>query len=268
MTHKNIALSALVVALFSLVGLQAAHATREPRPIQVDHRVRVIIYQPDQVFRFTGHYRYQSAIEFAQDEEIQTISMGDSTAWMLNPSGNRLFLKPVEQDATTNMTLITNKHVYLFELHAHDTDDIGDKEMVFIMRFIYPDSDAAQTVSQYLDSVPMPDLEKDAGRYNFAYTISGSDEVAPIRIFDDGEFTYFEFRDKNAELPAFFWVDKEGNESLINYRTRGDYIVVERVSNRFTLRQGNEIVCVFNEAGSAWKSRQQISGQVKRVDGR
>lgn len=225
-----------------------ALAGREPRPIKVDHRVRTIMFQPDEVYKFTGHYRYQSSIEFGEGEEIKTISMGDSTSWMLNPSGNLLFLKPIEQDATTNMTLITNRHTYLFELHARETDDINDDNMVFIMRFLYPDGNDSKSVTQYLDRVPTPDLENDAGKYNFNYSISGSDDIAPIRIFDDGEFTFFQFRDKNAEVPAFFWVDDDGSEALINYRTRGDYIVVERVTKRFTLRHGSTIVCVFNEA--------------------
>lgn len=237
----------LVATVLALCLAMPAHAMREARPIQIDHRVRTVLYQPDQVYKFTGHYRYQSSIEFGLDEEIRTISMGDSTAWMLNPSRNRLFLKPIEQDATTNMTLITDKHTYLFELHAQETDDINDKDMTFILRFIYQDQSDMQGVTGYLDAVPVPDLKLDAGKYNFRYTISGADTIAPVRIFDDGEFTYFQFRDKNADIPAFFNVDSQGAESLINYRTRGDYIVIERVSKRFTLRHGTDIVCVFNE---------------------
>jgi type IV secretion system protein VirB9 len=200
------------------------------------------------VYKYTGYYRYASVIEFSHDEEIRTISMGDSTAWMLNPSGFRLFLKPVEQDATTNMMLITNKRVYLFELHARETDDIDDKDMVFVTRFVYTDGDgggSGATITNYLDSVPDP--LSDPAKYNLKYSISGTDEIAPIRIFDDGQFTFFQFRDKNAEVPAFFMVDDKGNEALINYRTRGDYIVVERVAKRFTLRHGDLIVCVFND---------------------
>ncbi len=242
----------LIVSLLAvLLASQPAQAAREPKPISTDHRVRLMVYQPDQVYKYTGHYRFQSSIEFAPDEQIQTISMGDSTSWMLNPSGNRLFLKPLDQDATTNMTLITNKRVYLFELHAEETDDIDDKNMIFIMRFVYPETDdGLASVASYLDNVPQPDIEKEPGKYNLQYTISGTEEIAPIRIFDDGEFTYFQFRDKNAEVPAFFTVDLQGNEALINYRTRGDYIVVERVSKRFTLRHGGYVVCVFNEQKS------------------
>lgn len=244
--HSNgiAALVAVTIATFSM----DAFATRESRPIQVDHRVRTVMYQPDQVFSYTGHYRYQSAIEFGHDEEIKTISMGDSTVWMLNPSGYRLFLKPLEQDATTNMTVITNKHTYLFELHARETDDIDDKNMIFIMRFLYPDEGGEnQTVSHYLDNVPDPDHDPEPEKYNFNYTISGDDDYAPLKIFDDGQFTFFQFKNKNADIPAFYWVDDRNNEALINYRTRGDYIVVERVAKRFTLRHGDDIVCVWNE---------------------
>lgn len=67
-------------------------------------------------------------------------------------------------------------------------------------------------------------------------------------FFDDGEFTYFQFKDINASLPAFFKVDSERRESIINYRTVGDYVVVERVAQMFTLRNGNDVVCVFNDA--------------------
>jgi len=231
--------------LLALSFASPAYAIKEARPSQLDHRVRVVTYLPDEVYKYTGHYRYQSSIEFAHDETIQTISMGDSTAWMLNPSGYRLFLKPVEQDATTNMTVITNKRTYLFELHARETDDIEDKAMVFVMRFNYPEEIEAQSTTKFLDSVP--DVEEEPEKYNLKYTISGTDAIAPIRIFDDGQFTYFQFADKNADIPAFFMVDHLGNESLINYRTRGDYIVVERVAKRFTLRHGAFIVCVFND---------------------
>lgn len=228
-----------------------AYAVRESRPIKVDSRVRTIMYQPDAVFKFMGHYGFQSAIEFEEGETIGTISMGDSTGWMINPLGNRLFLKPVDQDATTNMTLITNRRTYLFELHAREATAIDDPDMVFVMRFIYPDQQNSEFLASGRDKVPIEDALENPDKYNFAYTISGTDRLAPIRIFDDGEFTYFEFKDKNADLPAFFQVDPQGKESLINYRMRDNYVVVERVASRFTLRYGNEVICVYNETRDA-----------------
>ncbi len=222
----------------------AAQATRDTRAIGTDSRIHVVMYSPDEVFKYTGHYGYQSSIIFAPDEEIQTISMGDSTPWQITPAGNRMFLKPVEQDAQTNMTVLTNKRSYLFELHAREAESIDDPLLIWVLRFIYPTE--SNSLAK-LDAVPDP-KEEGMENFNFNYTIRGSNVIAPIKIYDDGEFTYFQFRNRNAEIPAFYLVDSTNKESIINYRTRGDYIVVERVTGRFTLRLGSEVVCVYNEA--------------------
>lgn len=221
-----------------------AAATRDTRAIGTDSRIHVVMYSPDEVFKFTGHYTYQSSIIFAPDEEIQTVSMGDSTPWLITPAGNRMFLKPVEQDAQTNMTVLTNKRSYLFELHAREAESIDDPQLIWVLRFIYP---TESTSLARLDPAPDPKQEG-MENFNFNYTLRGSNVIAPIKIYDDGEFTYFQFRNKNAEIPAFYMVDAANNESIVNYRTRGDFIVVERVSSRFTLRQGTEVVCIYNEA--------------------
>ena len=237
--------SHLLLLAAALLCATPALALQEPRPIATDSRIRTVRYSPNEVYQFIGHYGYQSAIEFEADEQIQTVSIGDSVSWMVNPAGNRLFLKPIDQNALTNMTVITNKRSYLFELHAEETQDIRDREMVFAMRFIYPQADQSQM--DFTTFEAFPDIEKEPEKFNFRYTIRGSNVIEPIRIFDNGEFTYFEFRDKNAEIPAFFSVDSDGNEELVNFRKRGNYIVVERVSPRFTLRRGPDILCVYNE---------------------
>lgn len=232
--------------LLAIMLTTPAFALILPTPIATDARIKTVMYGPNEVYKFTGYYRYQSNIEFSADEEIATISLGDSVPWQINPIGNRIFIKPIDQDAVTNMTVITNKHVYFFELHAQEARDISDKNLIFSLRFMYPGEGDGSSVAN-IDHVP--DLEQeDLSKYNFRYTINGSEDISPIRIFDDGEFTFFEFRDKNGEVPAFYQVDNVGNESIINYRTRGSYIVVERVAARFTLRHGTSVVCVFNEA--------------------
>ena len=236
-------------ALVALFVATPALALQSPRPIATDSRIRTVRYSGNEVYQFIGHYGFQSAIEFETDEKIQTVSVGDSVAWLINPSGNRLFLKPIEQNALTNMTVITDKRSYLFELHAEETKDIRDKNMVFSYRFIYPQSDGSAVDFSQFEA--FPDIEKNPEKFNFNYSIRGSNVIEPIRIFDDAEFTYFEFKDKNAEIPAFFRIDSAGSEELINFRKRGNYIVVERVASRFTLRRGADIICVYNEAAPA-----------------
>jgi type IV secretion system protein VirB9 len=39
------------------------YAIKESRPTPIDSRIRVMIYNPDDVFKFTGYYGYQASIE-------------------------------------------------------------------------------------------------------------------------------------------------------------------------------------------------------------
>jgi type IV secretion system protein VirB9 len=237
-----------ITALLFLHALPAS-ALQEPRPLATDRRIQTVRYSANEIYDFIGHYGYQSIIEFAPDEEISTVSLGDSIAWQVNPVGSRLFLKPVEQDALTNMSVITNKRTYHFELHAEETENIRDKDMIFLLRFIYPD-DYAGDYSNFVNEDPLPDLTDPEvlKTLNFNYSIVGNDVAAPIRIFDDGEFTYMEFKDVNGDIPAIFWVDSGGEENLVNFRKNGSYIVIERVTSQFTLRSGPDVMCVFNES--------------------
>lgn len=231
-------------AVVTVASAEPALALQDPKPIATDRRIRTIVYNENEIFKYIGHYDYQSVIEFEANEEILTVSMGNSLTWQVVPAGNRMFVKPVAQDALTNMTVVTNKRTYHFEMHAEEPSGINDPNLVFVLRFIYGRG-AGISVSNIIDSVPDPMLEPE--KYNFNYALTGSEDIAPIRIFDDGEFTYFEFRDKNAEIPAFFLVYGDGSESIINFRTRGNYIVVERVAAQFTLRHGEDVVCIFNQ---------------------
>jgi len=234
----------LLFGFMAVSPLLPAHALKSPRPQGVDSRIHTIMYGEHEVFKFTGHYGYQSSIIFESGEKILTISMGDSIPWQITPSGNRIFLKPIDQDAQTNMTVLTNKRRYLFELHAEEALDINDPALIWEMQFIYPTSGI---IRRRVEKVPEPELEG-LDKFNFNYAIRGSSEIAPLKIYDDGEFTYFKFRDKNAEIPSFYQVAPNGEEAIINFRSRDDLIIVERVTSRFTLRIGQEIVCVYNEA--------------------
>ena len=78
-------------------------------PITTDSRIRTLVYNANEVYELKFYYNYQSFVEFSQDEEIEMISIGESFAWRLTPAGKRLFIRPLEIAAHTNMTIITNK---------------------------------------------------------------------------------------------------------------------------------------------------------------
>jgi type IV secretion system protein VirB9 len=233
--------------LIFVVVSSVASALQYPRATSGDSRIKLINYNSNAVHVYTGYYGYQSSIVFSPEEEIGTISMGDSTAWQLIPQNNRLFLKPMENNATTNVTIITNMRIYHFEFHAEEAKGINDPSISYEVHFVYPELASGITSGFGSGSAGYaPDLASPEG-LNFEYLVAGSDQIKPIRVFDDGQFTYMEFDGVNANLPAAFLVDSEGYESMINFRIAGNYMVIERVDARFTLRHGKEVACVINK---------------------
>jgi type IV secretion system protein VirB9 len=108
-------------------------------PITTDNRVKTYVYNENEVFPLVIFYGYQTSIEFAKGEEISTISMGDSYSWSMTPVGRRLFVKPLEENMHTNMTIITNKRAYQFDLFSKKIDGEFNNDLVYVMRFYYPE---------------------------------------------------------------------------------------------------------------------------------
>lgn len=240
------------LAIISLTFLSffissSANASQQPRYLGAEKKFRSFIYNPNDVYHYTGHYTYQGFIEFEAGESINTISMGDPSLWLFEHLQNRLFLKPVGEDSSeTNMTVITNKKIYHFELTAREASGIDDENLIFVVKFSYPDEGDRNIVEFPKVGVSdEPDM-RNLSIYNFSYQYTGDPSIAPVKVFDNGEFTYFQFAEKSAEIPAIFTVDGAGFESLVNFRAAGNYIIVERTAPQFTLRNGPDIVCVYN----------------------
>lgn len=246
MNNRFLAIAAIVgVLLLS----SSAWAIQESRPLPIDSRFRVITYLPGGIHKYTGFYDYQASILFEEGEEISTIAMGVTTGWYINPVQNRMFIKPISDqpiETNTNMLIITNKRTYHFLLEAAEATGIDDPNLVWETRFVY--AETGKDMVTQLGTSHGPDLSDPDKNYNFNYSISGDEYIAPLQVFDDGEFTYFKFPQKNADLPAFFLVDSDGREALVNFRIEGDYVVLERVTSQLTLRHGSDVTCVFNES--------------------
>jgi type IV secretion system protein VirB9 len=223
------------------------NATQYSKPIAINPHIRIINYSPNEIHAYTGFYNYVASILFEEGEKIITIAIGDPTAWQITPSGSRLFIKPLQDNADTNALIITDKRVYHFALDAREAGGINDKNLVFETRFAYPQITFSSPES--IQTSYIPDINENSN-LNFNYMVSGSENIKPIRIFDDGRFTYMEFPETNVSLPAVFDVDQNGFESTVNMRTVGKHLVIEKVGTVFTLRSDKEYVCVFNKSRS------------------
>ena len=126
------------------VGMLFATLASAAQPITTDSRIKTLVFNPNEVFTVTTHYGYQSNIEFGPKEVIDTISLGDRIAWQITPAGRRLFIRAQEENAHTNMTVVTNVRAYQFDLRSSAADAVfGSEELTYVVRFFYPEDAAA-----------------------------------------------------------------------------------------------------------------------------
>lgn len=84
---------------------------------------------------------------------------------------------------------------------------------------------------------------------NFAYQVADNEsELAPIRIFDDGHFTYFQFGEENLDsvrnLPAFYRVVDGTDQPFTNLQKEGGFVIATTTHDRWTLKSGRKWLCI------------------------
>jgi type IV secretion system protein VirB9 len=247
----------LVVLVFFLLGLTSV--ANGKTPITTDSRIKTFVYNENEVFHVTVQYGYQSSIEFGKNEEIETMSIGNSYSWQITPVERRIFIKAIEGAAHTNMTVITNKRTYQFELESKYPDDKLDEELVYVVRFFYPlenmdkpkpNNDMRIDMGKYEPAtveVAIPESAPKEPQYNFNYTLTGPDTIAPVKVFDDGQYTFLQFSNNNAVVPKLYTITGNGNENRVKYSRQGNYIVIKQLVNKMALKMNNDVVYLFNE---------------------
>lgn len=106
-------------------------------PIATDSRIKTYIYNDNDVYLVLVGGGFQSSVEFEKGEKVQTLSMGDAYSWSITPIENRLFIKPLENNIRTNMTVITNFRTYQFDI-VSKSDNANDSDISYVIRFYYP----------------------------------------------------------------------------------------------------------------------------------
>ena len=211
MNRKKLILIGLLLLGFTVV--RPALADQIPQDGAADPRVKTVAYRDNDVIRLKGHYGFTTLIEFGPHERVETTDMGDKDAWQVSRlnRGNMLFVKPLLPNADTNMNVLTNQHLYSFRLAAEKATSADADDLVYHLRFTYPD-DKDAGITNYTspeEPVASTSLVFDPKSLNFKYLYSGAKSLQPERVFDNGKYTYFQFKTLDS-TPAVFLVDREG----------------------------------------------------------
>lgn len=229
----------------SLLALAAltllASATASPA---ADPRIRYITFNNNAVVTVPAGLGVSTMIQLGSSEVIETISAGDTASWSIVPKKGSgiLFVKPLRENAETNVNIVTNQRVYALLLKGSAAADL---RAAFQVRLKYPDEDVnARLLAAAQESAKDPLLKDlDPNRLNYDYVFKGDTSLKPRVAFDDGTHMYLEFPD---EIPAIFVVEGKRQESLVNLRTQGKYVVVDKIAAQFTLRAGDKWLCLYN----------------------
>jgi len=245
-----------ILILILLFAPLMSMAKSIPQGGAADARIKKVDYDMDDVVQIVGHYGYSTHIQFADGEDVESVALGDSLAWEVSPVGNHIFMKPRENDATTNMTVLTTKHVYNFALLAYQNKNIENDNLYFQVRFKYPEQEAADAEKarrlaerkRKAEKVKELLADTDNEAVNWNYSGQGKESVKPDLVWDDGNFTYMKFG-ANRDMPAVFIKDDtDKKEALVNSHVEDDVIVLHRLSPKFILRKGRAVAAVINNA--------------------
>ena len=150
-------------ALIALAAMLASPALAQ------DPRLVERLYNPDEVVVIQGKTKVQATIEFGEGESIENVAIGDSNAWQVTPNqrANLLFVKPLSPSAQTNMTVVTNRHTYLFDLVASPR-----AKPLYMMRFTYPEPPPEEAEPQLAENA--------VGEANAIELMAATDPLAVI----------------------------------------------------------------------------------------
>lgn len=215
----------LLLAVAALASAPLAAQVRPQAEPGGDPRIQSVGYAPDQVVLIEGSPGYHITLELSPDERVETVAVGDSSAWQVtaNRRGDLLFIKALAGGVSTNMTVFTNVRTYNFDLAP-----VSSAQMAYTVRFRYPPPAAAE------EDLADPAAE---GRYR----LGGDKALRPSEISDDGVHTYIRWP-RDRALPAVYAVNDSGLEMLVNGMMReDDLFVIDSISRKLVFRIDGDV---------------------------
>jgi type IV secretion system protein VirB9 len=235
-----------------------------------DSRIQRINYQKETISKIYSVIGRVILIQFEPGETLQGessgVGLGDARAWVnLVARGNNVWLKQSAENPNTNLTIVTNRRTYLFDL-VQVTKLTAATYAVF---FRYPDTEMREAEQKAnVDAATaavkgrISQAEKLAAeqqkiakenalskiKINTDYSVRGDAEMlTPTGIYDDGRFTYLEYADARP-LPVFYKVLSDGTEALINGSMSQDRktYVLHDVVPKIIARLGRDLVIEIN----------------------
>jgi type IV secretion system protein VirB9 len=139
----------------------------------------------------------------------------------------------------TNLVINTDRRTYHLELRSDEKTYMASVSWAYAQDQLIALSQEKSTA----DAAAPIATGVDINALNFRYRIDGSPAAwRPLRAFDDGRQVFIEFPSGIAqgEMPPLWVIGPDGGADLVNYRVRGNHMIVDRLFAAAELRLGGE----------------------------
>jgi type IV secretion system protein VirB9 len=207
------------VSYASVLATSPLAAQQDDAPAPTDPRIQTISYNPVAITQVTLSDGYHAMIAFAPGERIETIALGDSNGWQASASkrGDLLFVKSGDDAQPTNMTVVTDVRVYMFDLELGS----NGQPSPYMLRFRF--ADEAAPADGMSNSQNIAEL-----------TISGDSKIRPKRVFQAGGRTFILWSEDSPMGATYAFID--GREVLTNGEMVGPHYVIADAPRQLVFR--------------------------------
>ena len=175
------------------------------------------------------------------------VAAGDTVRWIIGDTESgvgpakrvHILVKPTRADLVTNLIINTDRRTYHLELHSDDKTYMASVSWAYAqdqLVALRQQNAAAEATTPVATGV-------DLNALNFRYRIEGDNPPwRPLRAFDDGRQVFIEFPSgiSQGELPPLWVIGAEGDGQLVNYRVRGNHMIVDRLFAAAELKLGGK----------------------------
>ncbi|ECL7558317.1 type IV secretion system protein VirB9 [Campylobacter jejuni] len=211
-------------------------------------------YQENKTEKIRTRFAMATTIIFQTD--ITNYILGDTTGFKVEEIPNlpnAIAIKPLLIGIDTSLTIFTKDNkIHTFYIFSTDYKNSKDPNLI-----VYIKDDKTQNLideknekinKEYLiikEGIAEVRVKK-TDIYNH-YLQKGTNPnkwLVAEEIFDDKKFTYFKYdKKKMPQIPAIFAVI-DNQDSPVESRVIGNYIIAETTAKKFTIRSGNSYICV------------------------
>lgn len=184
-------------------------------------------------------------IELEPGEVINTMHMGDTARWLMEPAitgagvaeVQHLIIKPMDVGLETSLVITTNRRTYHCRLKSHRSQYMPK------VSFVYPDAVMARWQAQKSQQTEqqktrtLPETGEYLDNLDFGYRIEGNVSWKPVRVYNDGKKTIIQMPPNVRESPTLLLINN-GETVMANYRLQGNRYIVDDLFDKAILIAG------------------------------